>query len=346
MKKFRTHICQVFVSTLLLSAVASTQTPDPHHRLEQLITATSLDREGIKPWHLHMNFSLNDLAGKPQEAGTVEEWFVSPHQYKIVIESPSLKETLPGTMPLQATQRREAFLVELLLREVVHPISTSLLASDLKLTDTPVTYSGAKLECVSAFRPLPDEQGDPTLLPGPKFCTQPDTNVLRMAFDEGDLSVVRNKLGAFLATQLALDNSVSLNGRLAITGMVDKLEAFDPQKTAIDAFPAAAQPPVFMPGIVVTGKVLVHDPPPIPVGAAANHINGVVVLATTIDKQGRVIEATVIASPNPILSGAASNAIGLWTYSPFLVNGSVAEVHSVVTVHFGEVEAPQSGKRR
>jgi len=344
MNLFRFTLCIVAFSVIPVAVVAQIKPTDPDQRLEELGAATSLDRPGVKPWHLHMNFVLSSLDGKSTENGTVEEWFISPHQYKVVIDSPSLKQTIPGTKPLEPAQRREAFLVDLLIREVVHPVSGSLLAAGLKVTDAPVTYSGAKLECLSVFRPLKDEMGDPALLPGPKFCMQPDSNTLRMAFEEGDLSVVRNKLGAFLGTQLALENSISLNGLPAISGTVDKLEALDPQKVSIDTLSESTQPLSFVPSVVVTGKALVHDPPPIPVGAAANHLYGTVVLGIRIDKQGKVNDVTVISSPNTMIAGAAVNSIGLWTYSPFLVNGSVADIHSVVTVNFGAADG--GGKRR
>ena len=232
------------------------------------------------------------------------------------------------------------------VREVWHPVSSPpLLAADLKVTDAPCGSAVLllpSLQSSGVFILLEYEMVDiPHFLPGPKFCTQPDTNVLRMAFDEGDLSVARNKLGAFLGTQLALDNNIMLNGLPAISGSIDKLEALDPQKVSIDTLPESAEPLPFVPSVVVTGKALVHDPPPIPAGAAANHLYGTVILGITIDKQGNVKDVTVIM-PRRILyelpAARAVNSIGLWTYSPFLVNGSATDVHSVVTVHFGTAE--------
>ena len=116
------RVSRLLVGNSLLFAILSTPSlaqSSVGQQIDKLAAATSLDRDGIHPWHMRLTFDLFDLNGKPQESGTIEEWWVGADRARLVITSPSYNQTLPGNDV--AVQGREAYLVHLLLSEVVHP---------------------------------------------------------------------------------------------------------------------------------------------------------------------------------------------------------------------------------
>ena len=78
----------------------------------------------------------------------------------------------------------------------------------------------------------------------------------------------------------------------------------------------------------------IHDEQPkYPAMARVAHIQGDVVLRVTVSTKGDVAELGVI-SGHPILVQSAIDAVRLWKYRPYLLNGNPVEVDTVVTVKF------------
>jgi protein TonB len=74
-------------------------------------------------------------------------------------------------------------------------------------------------------------------------------------------------------------------------------------------------------------------PPVYPQPAKDNHIQGVVVLEATINKDGSVGNLNVITG-HPLLIPAAMEAVKQWVYKPILVNGEPADHMTTVIVNF------------
>jgi len=73
--------------------------------------------------------------------------------------------------------------------------------------------------------------------------------------------------------------------------------------------------------------------PMYPPDARDQHIQGVVILRATIDKQGNVASLQLI-SGHPLLAPAAIEAVKQWKYRPYLLNGTPVEVDTQVQVNF------------
>ncbi|HXJ87848.1 MAG TPA: energy transducer TonB [Candidatus Binatia bacterium] len=84
---------------------------------------------------------------------------------------------------------------------------------------------------------------------------------------------------------------------------------------------------------VSKGLVIYRIEPTYPPAARAAHIQGVVVLAAIIDKDGNIQNLQVV-SGHPMLVPAAIEAVKQWRYKPFLLNGQPLEVETAVTVTF------------
>ena len=79
---------------------------------------------------------------------------------------------------------------------------------------------------------------------------------------------------------------------------------------------------------------LIHRVEPIyPPLARTAHIQGPVLLAAVIGKDGSMTELRAISGP-PMLVRAAIDAVSQWRYKPYILNGEAIEVDTQITVNF------------
>lgn len=84
---------------------------------------------------------------------------------------------------------------------------------------------------------------------------------------------------------------------------------------------------------IIAGLILHKVDPVYPEDAKAAGVSGAVVLAATIDDQGKIAKLTVVSGPEK-LRDAALDAVNQWTYKPYLLNGKPVFVQSQITVNF------------
>ena len=84
---------------------------------------------------------------------------------------------------------------------------------------------------------------------------------------------------------------------------------------------------------VAEGNLLRKIEPQYPQMAKVAHIQGDVILAATISKNG-TIENLHQISGHPILVQAAMEAVKQWRYKPYLLNGEPVEVETTIKVSF------------
>jgi protein TonB len=79
---------------------------------------------------------------------------------------------------------------------------------------------------------------------------------------------------------------------------------------------------------------LVHQVQPVyPQIAKVTHTEGAVTLTAIISKSGE-IESLRVVSGHPLLVTAARDAVSLWRYRPYILNGEPVEVETQITVNF------------
>lgn len=81
------------------------------------------------------------------------------------------------------------------------------------------------------------------------------------------------------------------------------------------------------------GDLIRKVQPAYPPLARAARIQGVVVLAAIIGKEG-TIENLHVLSGHPMLTAAAIDAVRQWRYRPYILNGEPVEVETQITVNF------------
>jgi protein TonB len=84
---------------------------------------------------------------------------------------------------------------------------------------------------------------------------------------------------------------------------------------------------------VTQGLLIYRIEPTYPTPAHNARIQGTVVLAAVIGKDGSVSSLRLV-NGNPMLANAAIDAVKQWRYKPFLLNGQPVEIETTVTVNF------------
>lgn len=85
----------------------------------------------------------------------------------------------------------------------------------------------------------------------------------------------------------------------------------------------------------VTQGLKVHDVmPQYPQMAKIARVQGPVVLAAVIGKDGTIQNLHVISTASPLLNQAALEAVKQWRYRPYILNGEPVEVDTTITVNF------------
>jgi TonB family protein len=327
-----------FASTSILAALTlcaqiacSAQTAGAKERVQQIAEASSLTKAGSAPWHLVMSFQLYDLAGKPADQGTIEEWWAAPGVYRRVITSVGYKSTIPGE-DQPSGDRRTKYLVNLLLDQVADPVPSYGDFQDLAAVETKRNAGKVQLICYSVLGAPKGKIADIDFS-HPEFCVEPGQDALRIRYDSGNFAAVRNRIAKFRGIELGLDNSLLYGGRQAISGHVEKLESYNLVANPVE-MTKAPLPVKRIPGAVIAGKIIRKEQPIYPIAAKVAHISGTVILEAIISKEGKISSLEVISSPDRSLSTAAQDAVGQWTYQPYLLNGQPTEVDTTITVNF------------
>lgn len=326
----------LFALTALWPLVLIAQDTPSH--IEQIIDTNSLDLPGKSPFHLKLEFQLYSLEGKPADSGTIEQWWAAPGATRIQITAKSLNtaDAVPFDNDLKIDPR-ERYLLNRLLQAELQPISAVAARTFGNvpggLKEVTRTFGKVTLDCFSI--PVSDPTGSGR--PPETFCTEPKGNDLRIQFEGSSSNTVRNGLGTFKGTTVALQLAISFEQRLAITGKVTTLQAFDPATSNIVlSLPPAASAPAAggVKAGVTVGKVLSKAAPVYPPLAKANHTSGSVLLHAVISRQGAVTDIVPIASPDTSLTAAAVDAVKQWKYQPFLLNGQPTDFETTIQINF------------
>ena len=105
----------------------------------------------------------------------------------------------------------------------------------------------------------------------------------------------------------------------------------------LDAASNAAPGSKDNPARVSTGvmmRLILHKVDPIyPEDAKKDHVSGAVVVAATVDDQGKIVKLSPVSGPEK-LRDAALSAVNQWTFKPYLLNGRPVFVLTQFVVNF------------
>jgi protein TonB len=101
------------------------------------------------------------------------------------------------------------------------------------------------------------------------------------------------------------------------------------------AVPKIATPTRIRVSSGVTQGLLVRKvEPTYPQMAKIARVQGAVLLAALIGKDGTIQNLHVVQTASPLLNQAALDAVKQWKYKPYILNGEPVEVDTNITVNF------------
>jgi TonB family protein len=328
--------CLAFLICLTsISAPAQVSSAAASNPLSQAIQSYGLESPDTGAWHIKATYESFDEMGQPKGQGTYEEFWAGPKQYKRSYTSPNFTQTDYGTEKgiLRSGAMTWAGTSEMRVRQnLINPLPSE---SEVKnavpeLIDWPVGYLVWK--CVRL-----SHAGLPRAVS--VYCFSSDKPILRFESLYGDsLRASFEEVSVFKGRNIARSINVISQGKPLLNIHLDTIEELT-QVNAADFLPPsdAVAPPLRKIPVssgVMQGLLLEKKAPAYPDGAKKKHIEGTVVLASTIGEDGHVQELKVISSPDEDLSKAAMDAVGKWVYKPFLLNGEAVVVQTQVNIVF------------
>jgi TonB family protein len=339
-------VTQAVVAAALAQNPSNPMPDLPKEAREMLVAAApfyNFNEPAMKPWHLKGTYQLYDDLGNLGQQGTYEYWWVSPKVYRSSWTRTGAARTewhtADGMTVYQATGDRLFFFEHELERLLFSPLpdATKLDVASVELEKDRLEAGKIKLPCaVVKARMRPD--GKSPVVPGTpagSYCFDPSAPVLRIE-------------RLFNSTFVAFDHLVKTQNRIltreiAITDGRRKLMTFTVDATSdllaedaaltppVDAKPLAVQD---LPSSSAHGLLAKEAYPVYPLAAKMSHVSGTVILDAMIGKDGRVNDIRVLASPSPLLTSAAKEAVVQWQYSPYLIGGQLQEVNTIINVIF------------
>jgi TonB family protein len=308
-------------------------------RLQQATELTSLDAEGSKPWHLKLELQLFDKDGKPSETGTVEEWWASPTLNRVVYTSPSGTTTVVRNADggfRTAGSTADEYLLDLMRRQVVHPMPSDGEVSGAKLEERIKTFGQVKLDCVLLTQEIRGVSKAPDGL-FPTYCLEHDGHSLRLAYDFDSLVITRNNMGKFAEKMVPLEATAASGGKTLVSLRVAALQTA--VLTAADFVPGddlkkVGDGTAKVSSAVIAGMKLSGTDAIYPRSALARGISGSVVMRAIVGQDGRIQRLTLMSYPDGDLAISALTAVRLWTYKPYILNGNSTEVDTTITVNY------------
>lgn len=309
-------------------------------RLRRGEAGTSLDVEGMAPWHLRLGVQLIDNRGKAGESGTVEEWWSGPGMYRIVYMFPSYKETRvvnkEGTFGA-GNGGLPPYFADLLLGQTVHPMRAA--AAEFERARPELlkhAFGKVKLDCVLLNRvstmPLDAQVG---LFP--TFCFEVGQDTLRVSKELTVQGVIRQQIGRFRGREVGTAIEVDMDGIVTARSKVEALEGRPEASTdTLKTDGLVAEEDHGTPVSVGdrAGTILNKVPPIYPQSAKSRRVQGTVVMRVVIGKDGHVLTLEVESRGDADLAAAAVEAVRQWTYKPYTVNGKAVEVQTMIKVNF------------
>jgi TonB family protein len=306
-----------------------------------IVDANTLTKQGKRPFHLKVSFEIFDLQGKAADQGTMEYWWAGADGSRVEITSATFGtvHSMGSGGTYSPSAQRSLYLLRELLDDISSPGAT-LGPANANVVSEERTVGTVRLECMHLAPP--PTAANPKLLAGQTtVCADVATGTVRL-ISASQYEVTRNHLAQFAQTRVPLEVAVFWGGKKAITGHIEQLQSFDPSKPTVTLEKSAATPNQgqsdspnahISPGVLAGSRTLGVQPI-YPISAKQRRITGTVVLAAEITKEGTIANLIPLASPDPSLTEAATDAVKKWTYKPYLLNGEPTTVDTIITVNF------------
>jgi TonB family protein len=298
----------------------------------------------LKPWHLKAHYQLYDLKGNPTDQGVWEYWWVSPKVHRSSWSRTGAEHTewwtAEGALyrkdtgsPLRYFERtiREDFLSQLPRRA---DLESGRIGLDLRM----LPPNKPQLACVITQWLVAGKLQTSSSGTESYYCFDLSIPALRETYSNQltrEFSQLVKIQGRYLARQVV----VTAGKQRLFTASVDTVEALNPTEamfspTADATLKLKAPNPYEDSQVVTTGSQVKKIQPVYPSASKRAREQGVVTLAAVIGTDGKIHDLEVLASPSAKLAESAVDAVKKWEYKPYLLNGELVEVDTIVSVTF------------
>ena len=291
-----------------------------------------VDAPQATPWHVLLTYDVFDEDGDNSHSGSIEVFSVNGKKYRRVFQSDTRTQesrpltevatgsqlyhvgdqTLPGALELQV------------IREALGPWDKVRVVSPNAMPDKIEWKVGkTKLSCV-IIRKRDATVSDNGL---PKYCFDPDTQILRYTRGSGWDETVYNNIIQFQGRSVATDVEVTHSGKPYLTIHLAKIESLTPVDDTLFTPPPGSPGPIservtLQGGVFVNQYLISQVMPAYPRGA-----HGKVNVRFVVGKDGHVIEADASDGPDE-LRKPVEDAIRKWQFRPYLLLGQPVEVET------------------
>jgi hypothetical protein len=308
---------------------------DPAALISFARARNGLDLFGCGPFHFKITYEALDKDGSVRAAGTVEQFWVSPKEYKTIYSSPGFTQTEYGNdLGTFLTGDRgwpdvHSYLALWQLFSV--PGAKALDGYSWSFEDRSV--GGVQFKCISLSpKPAPIRTGQ-TLQPNPTSesplevdCLSAGAPVLRLRLWEEKLLTFFNQIAPFQGRFIARDIRVEQEGKPLLHVQVSVIESLVPVNNTLFLPPADAVPVprrVHYQGIVSAGSSTHEVDPEYPARSSAK-LEEPIIVRIIVSREGNVLDAQPIAGPSEFLSTAVNAALK-WRFKPARLDGEAVE---------------------
>jgi TonB family protein len=312
---------------------------DPAQLLALAAKLDGLTGQDVKPWHLKASYETFDEKGKSTGTGTYEEWWVSDKQYKRSYTSASFTQTEYATekgIYRSGEQTWPKVPLSLLRPSLLAPLPSPDDLVGATFAVEKHALGGMNLQCLRFTWPIPGH----TALGGtsPIFCLSRSAPILRVVAEGGTRQIFANNISLFQGHYLPRDLEFSQDRKAQLKVHIESLATL-PSQEALNLRPSPEAVLLSVPVSLPTKEevpttCLWKVTPMYPEEAKYKRIQGNVVFNAHIGKDGKLRDLSAAASPSPILTKAAENAVRQWRYTPMRMAGEPVDVLTQINVVF------------
>ena len=320
-------------------------TKDPRAVFEAIAPYYDYMDANLKPWHMKVDYQIDDEKGSPAESGVFEYWWVSPKVYRSTwtrgqsthsdwhtADGRHYTQTIGDPLGIYEHWLRTALLSPLPSADDLNP------GKDI-LVDHSIASANSHSRC---FMVVPSEVTAPvarTLPFGlyPEYCVNKARPLLLGFYRFGTIMVRCVIFTQMQGKSMPREVYIIEGSREILSAKVEPVDALNPADPALIPPDKAILVKVERSGISsdAESKLLVKKvAPAYPEDAKSARIHGKVVLQTTIGPDGRVEDVRLVSAPSPSLALSAFHAVSQWEYKPHHDGGEAVTVESTVEVEF------------
>jgi TonB family protein len=300
---------------------------------------------GLKPWHVKVDYQLYGEKGIVSEQAVFEYWWVSPQVYRSTwtrgqttlsdwhtADGRHLTEASGGPLGLYDYWLQRALLSPL-------PAAADLDPAKSILVDHNDSSANSHVRCVMV---VPSEVTEPvakTLQFGtyPEYCVNKAVPFLLGYSEFGSLQIRCVGFSRMQEKSMPREVYISDGPRQVLDAKAEPVTPLSATDPAL--IPPSDARPVPLEAMRLSpdegSKLLVKRVAPVyPADAKSAHIQGKVVLDTTVGPDGAVEDVRLVSAPSTSLAQAAFQSVSQWEYKPYRVNGQAVTVESEVEVDF------------